>query len=125
MKLRIRADSLRLRLTRSEIDLLCQRGRVSQTIHFGPGSALEYAVELSDGERPLARFADATITLALPRALARAWADGDDVGIEASQALAEGELALLIEKDFNCLIPRGEQDADAFPNPKAETGASC
>jgi len=35
-------------------------------------------------------------------------------------------LALLIEKDFQCLAPRdGEQDLDTFPNPAAESGASC
>jgi hypothetical protein len=125
VKLRIRADSLRLRLTRSEIDQLRERSRVAQAIHFGPGAALEYAIELTESDRVGARFEAATITVELPRTLALAWASGEDVGIAASQPLPEGELALLIEKDFHCLAPRGEQDDDAFPHPKAESGASC
>jgi hypothetical protein len=125
VKLRIRGDSLRLRLTRREIDELCEQGRVAQAIHFGPGSALEYAIELGAGDRVGARFEAATVTVMLPQTLAVTWARGDEVGISAIQPLPEGELALLIEKDFHCLVPRGEQDDDAFPHPKAESGASC
>jgi hypothetical protein len=125
VKLRIRADTLRLRLTRSEVDQLCERGRVAQAIHFGPDAALKYAVELGSGDRVQARYEGATITVTLPRALALDWAAGDEVGIFAVQPLPEGELSLLIEKDFHCLVPRGEQDDDAFPHPKAGSGASC
>jgi hypothetical protein len=125
VKLRIRADTLRLRLTRSEIDRLCEQGRVAQAIHFGPGSALEYAIELADAERVHARYEPSTITIVLPRAAALAWAGGEEVGISAIQPLPEGELALLIEKDFHCLVPRGEQDDDAFPHPKAGSGEGC
>ena len=99
MKLRIRGDSLRLRLSRGEIGQLQAQGRVSQAIHFGPGSAIEYAIELAEVDAPGARFESGTLTLALPRALGLAWASGDEVGIEATQALPEGQLALLIEKD--------------------------
>lgn len=125
MKLRIRGDSLRLRLTRSEIEQLCEQDRVVQAIHFGPGVALEYAIELAEGDRVCARFEGATVTVVLPRTLAMTWARGEEVGISAIQPLPEGELALLIEKDFHCLVPRGEQDHDAFPHPKAESGEGC
>lgn len=125
VKLRIRADSLRLRLTRSEIDQLRDAGRVAQTIHFGPGAALEYAIELADVARVHASFEGAVIGVALPRAIGLEWAGNEEVGIAATQPLVEGELAILIEKDFQCLAPRGEQDDDAFPHPKAEAGASC
>ncbi|MFV8755492.1 DUF7009 family protein [Nannocystaceae bacterium ST9] len=125
MKLRIRGDSLRLRLTRSEIDRLCEQGRVAQSIHFGPGPALEYAIALAEQSSIEARFDGATITVVVPRALAIAWASGDEVGLSHAQALPEGELRLLIEKDFHCLVPRGEQDDDAFPHPKAGSDASC
>lgn len=124
MKLRIRADSLRLRLTRGELERLRDAGRVAQTIHFGD-SELVYALELGELAQPRARFERSEITVTLPRADALAWIGGDTVGIAATQALPEGELALLIEKDFQCLAPRGEQDADAFPHPKASSGESC
>jgi hypothetical protein len=125
VKLRIRGDSLRLRLTRSELRQLRETGSVVETIHFG-ASALEYELCSADVPAPVARFAGNRIQVSLPRAQANAWADGDEVGIAAEQALEHGSLALLIEKDFRCLAPRaGEDDGDAFPNPGVESGASC
>ena len=126
MKLRIRGDSLRLRLTRSEVRQLRASGRVEQTVHFGPQRALSYVLQRREVEAPRASFEGDRIEVALPPGIADTWADSDQVGIEASQALPEGQLRLLIEKDFQCLAPRaGEDDGDAFPHPAAESGASC
>lgn len=125
MKLRIRGDSLRLRLTQGEVRSLRETGSVIETLHFGP-SALHYELRSADVDAPVASFDGGHIVVSLPRARANAWADGDEVGIAAEQALAQGTLALLIEKDFQCLAPReGEDDVDAFPHPGAESGASC
>ncbi len=131
MKLRIRGDSLRLRLTRGEIRQLRDTGCVIETIHLGANS-LDYALRSADVDAPVASFDERCVTVTLPRAQANAWADGDEVGIAATQVLAPsgsfagGSLSLLIEKDFQCLAPRdGEQDLDTFPNPAAESGASC
>jgi hypothetical protein len=121
VKLRIRGDSLRLRLTRGEIRRLRETGSVIETIHFG-ASELHYELRSADVDTPVAHFDGARIVVSLPRAEANAWADGDAVGIAAEH---DG-LALLIEKDFQCLAPReGEDDGDAFPHPGAESGASC
>ncbi|MGN6506586.1 MAG: DUF7009 family protein, partial [Tepidisphaeraceae bacterium] len=48
------------------------------------------------------------------------WAAGDAVGIRATQAAGKKhEMALLIEKDFECLDnENGESQEDAFPSPK-------
>jgi hypothetical protein len=129
VKLRIRGDSLRLRLTRGEVQQLRATGRVSDTTRFGPRT-LEYALYSADIDAPRARFEADCIEVALPRALANTWADTEQVGIEAEQALDEGPdpdaLRLLIEKDFQCLAPRaGEEDSDTFPHPGADAGASC
>ena len=41
----------------------------------------------------------------------RAWVDSDQVGFSAQQ----GELEILVEKDFKCAVPRGgEEDYDGF-----------
>jgi hypothetical protein len=46
--------------------------------------------------------------------VARAWANGDEVGFEG----LVGPLRVLVEKDYACLTERPhEDDADAFPNP--------
>jgi hypothetical protein len=121
LKLRIRGDSLRLRLTRGEIRRLRETGSVVETIHFGPAE-LHYELRSDDIATPVARFDGRSIQVTLPRAQANAWADGDEVGIAAQ----DGSLALLIEKDFRCLAPReDEDDGDAFPHPGASSGASC
>jgi hypothetical protein len=124
MKLRIRGDSLRLRLSQAELTRLHETGEVGDRIGFGDRS-LDYALVRADIDAPRARFDGDRIEVALPHAIARIWIESDQVGIEAEQASPTGTLRLLIEKDFKCLAPRpGEDDSDAFPNPDAGTG-SC
>jgi hypothetical protein len=119
MKLRIKGDSLRLRLTRGEVAGLRDDGRVEATIRFGLGSQLTYALVAANVPAVQAGFAHGTITVQVPKATVRQWADSEQVGFEAAQDLGNGEtLRLLIEKDFACLTVRvGEDDADAFANP--------
>jgi hypothetical protein len=121
MKLRIRGDSLRLRLSQGEVRRLRETGSVVETIHFGP-NPLHYELRTDEVDGPIARFDGTCIEVTLPRAQANAWADGDEVGITAEH----GNVVLLIEKDFRCLAPRSdEDDGDAFPHPGATSGASC
>jgi len=122
MKLRIRGNSLRLRLSRGEVAELAERGRVDDGIAFGsePEARLGYGIVCSDDASALsARYGAATIVVTLPRSVARTWAASDEVSLEAEQPIGGGEvLRLLVEKDFACLQPRtGEDDGDAFPNP--------
>lgn len=127
MKLRILGDSVRLRLSKSDVQTLCEQGQVADTAHFGAGAALTYTLRLDEGAADVhARLEGSHIRVSLPRAQGVAWAEGDEVGISASQSLAEDrELSLLIEKDFQCLAPRdGEEDYDGFEHPEAGT-KSC
>jgi len=132
MKLRTRQGSLRLRLTRTEVARLVAEGSVEERVAIGPGpdAALAYAIVAREDERAGERGAVTAhavaesglrIVVEVPRALLRAWAEGDEVGIEARQEVAgAGSLLLLIEKDFTCLVPRAhEDDTDAYPNPAA------
>lgn len=119
MKLRILGDSLRLRLSKSDVKTFAETGRVQEIIHFGPGAltyALEHAAEV-EGLR--ARYQADEVVVTMPTAMARTWADTDAVTLTAEQALPEGRtLALLVEKDFKCAIPRaGEEDYDGFEHP--------
>ena len=116
MKLRIRGDSVRLRLTRGDVQALLAAGVVEEAIHFPGGGALHYRLTAAADCRELAAsFAAATLTVALPADLARRWGASDEVGIRAALALGAGELDILIEKDFPCPTARpGEDDSDAF-----------
>ena len=128
MKLRVRGDSLRLRLTRSEVTALAHDGLVEESVAFGPGRRLVYAIRsVPEGAPPVAATLDGTrIEVALPAPDVRRWAESELVGLEGVQDAGEGRsLRILVEKDFACLKPRpNEDDADAFPNPNARN-ASC
>jgi len=122
MKLRIRGNTLRLRLSRGEVNDLAERGEVREAIAFGPTATerLGYAIVASDDATVTsARLSGGSVEVFVPRALAREWATNETVGIEAEQAIGAGlSLQILVEKDFACLTPRkGEDDTDAFPNP--------
>jgi hypothetical protein len=113
MKLRIRGNSLRLRLSQSEVTQLAREGRVEDAISFGP-SKLTYVLTTADVERVGATYDSNRIVVTLPKERAHAWSSTDEVGIES-----KGELAILVEKDWSCLKPReGEDDSDAFPHPE-------
>lgn len=123
MKLRLLGNSLRLRLRRGEVRQLAESGWVEERTVFGT-APLVYALLADDVTAVAASFDDRRLTVRVPRALASAWAAGDQVGIEASQpAGGEEVLRILIEKDFECIdAPPGESQDDAFPNPR---GNNC
>lgn len=123
MKLRIRGNSLRLRLTKSEVACIAEGLPLEETIMFGlePHQRLSYALECSaDSENMTADYRDGRITVRLPQSIAREWAMTDRVSLDGEQSL-DGDgavLRLLIEKDFACLTDRrGAEDADTFPHP--------
>ena len=115
MKLRIRGDSLRLRLSQSDVARIAEGEAVIETTRFA-ATTLRFGLHPGSTQQCDARFGDGEIAVEIPLAQAQQWARSDEVGIEA----LAGPLAVLIEKDFSCLEPRaGEEDGDTFPNPKA------
>jgi hypothetical protein len=124
MKLRILDDSLRLRLSQGELERLRTLGRVEASTHFGPGpeQRLVYALVIApEAQRISATLTDRELVVHLPKVMAEPWLAGDEVGLRAEQSIApDRTLALLIEKDFKCLVPRpGEESYDGLPNPKS------
>lgn len=121
MKLRIRGNSIRIRVSQSEVAAIAAEGRVEETIQFSAQKHLRYGVLVSEDGPAQVSYQDDQIMVELPAGQVQAWLAPDQVGIEAEQNLGAGEaLAILVEKDFTCLAPReGEDDSDTFPNPKA------
>ena len=118
MKIRIKGNSLRYRLTRSEVEQLASAGYIEEKINFGNRS-LYYALQRTDKKELSASFDDNKIIFYLPSALAENWAENDITGFENSIQLNElGEkLFLLVEKDFTCLDKVDEDQSDNYPNP--------
>ncbi|SDM18886.1 hypothetical protein SAMN05421823_11154 [Catalinimonas alkaloidigena] len=120
MKLRIKGNSIRLRLTQSEVDQVANGATVRETVQFGP-TRLTYALVPGTVAEPTAAFEDHELRVELPQADATTWAYSDEVGIQHRQDNGTDEaLFLLIEKDFQCLHKRPlEDETDHFPNPQA------
>jgi hypothetical protein len=127
MKLRIRGNSIRLRLTQAEVAALAEHGHVDESVSFVGGQMLIYALVCSDvGSRPRSTLTTtnfgARIEITVSADDVRKWAASQEtVALESSEVLTTGDaLRILVEKDFACLTERPhEDDADAFPNPKA------
>ena len=127
MKLRIKGDSLRLRVSRSEVARLLAGDCLEDTIHFAPDPSAKFTYALREEpsvSRPSVQFAGNRVTILVPAGQANAWGITDQVGIAEDISLGGvGTLALLIEKDFACLDRSDEDNQDTFPNPNA--GATC
>jgi hypothetical protein len=115
MKLRLQGNSVRLRLTRSEVERLRETGLVEESVDFGAGEALAYRLQSRLQLGPVvAAFGQGIMTVSVSKEDAQAWAGSDEVGLYAQS----GPLAISIEKDFRCLTRRlDEQEPDAYPHP--------
>ncbi len=122
MKLRIRGNSLRLRVTRLELEQLASGRPVIESLAFAGGAQLRYELCVDAAASTLqAGYRDNVIDVRIPAAEFRHWQREDQVSLRTAQAAgAGGELLLLVEKDFACLAPRaGEDDSEAFAHPAA------
>ncbi|MDX1482134.1 MAG: hypothetical protein R3315_10680 [Woeseiaceae bacterium] len=122
MKLRIKDNSVRLRLTKSEVDQAKAEGIVSARTRFADGAGFDYVLESSPASvAPTATFEDGRMLVRLPADTVDRWADSDQVTIAAEQPLDDGAiLSILVEKDFACLSPREDEDeSDLYEHPDA------
>ena len=123
MKLRLRENSIRLRLLQSEVVQLREIGNVSETIVFGinPAENLTYSVRVSeDADKISAQMTDNQIEVYLPLNASEIWADTNEVGLYAEQKIGDSTtLKIIVEKDFVCVErPVDADNKDAFPHPK-------
>jgi hypothetical protein len=127
MKIRIKGNSLRLRVSRSELARLLAGDCVEETIHFALEASARFTYALQQepsAKSPTVHYANNMVSVILPADQAYVWGATDQVGIAEEISLGTlGSLALLIEKDFACLDRSDEDDQDTFANPHA--GATC
>jgi len=115
MKIRIKSNSLRYRLTRTDVAQLTNHSYIEDKIDFG-GQSLLYSLQLVDSDQLSSSFVDNTITLFMPKTMMKELAGSDKVGFENNA----GGLHLLVEKDFTCLENVAEDQSDNYPNPLAQ-----
>lgn len=129
MKLRIRENTIRLRLKRAEVEQIASGQSIVEKTHF-PQSVLTYRLDIVDDGPCSASFDEGSLAIHLPISEIRQWAETDQVSIQAEQPIGDaGALSLLIEKDFQCLSPGhhrpGADDEDTYPHPDADSGKAC
>ena len=83
MKLRVRHNSVRLRLGQSDILRLREFGECRETVCFPGGSRLEYVLFASDSRKVAVSFEDGVVSLSVPAAQLGGWHSSDQVSLSA------------------------------------------
>lgn len=118
MKIRIKGNSIRYRLTRTEVETFSRQGYITERTEF-MDQIFYYELRSHNKISNLdAGFKNNTITMYLAEKNINDWATSDRVGFEHAITLGNGkELFLLLEKDFVCLDETIEDQSDNYPNP--------
>jgi hypothetical protein len=122
MKVRIKGNSVRYRLAKSEVRKLKDEGIVEESTHFPGQVKFSYVLQADDSVDALtADFSDNRMTIRIPAREAQVWYDSNRVGYNGGLPIDNGEhLSLLVEKDFQCLDETHEDQTDNYPNPLAQ-----
>jgi len=123
LKLRLLDDSIRLRLSRGDVAQAEGSGVVEGRTRFPDGSSFTFALESLPRGPAGAAYARDRMVVRLPAGDISRWANDDHaVSLEQEIELPGGDrLKLLVEKDFQCLTARDDEDqSDLFTNPGAD-----
>lgn len=124
MKLRIRDNTLRVRLTQNEVRQWSEGVTLYYRMSCGPNSALNYSLHPYDEDKPFVQVEGSNIHIYVPLNWGKKLGHTDQIGFEYTQSWGDDldkSLRLLIEKDFTCLKPRaGDDDKDTYAHPNAQ-----
>lgn len=112
MKLRIKGNSIRYRLSQSDVCRFLETGHVAEETNFGHLSLI-YQLSLTKENNLFADLKNNTITAYLPEEMALTWNESERIGYDGTY----NNLYILIEKDFQCLDNTIEDQSDNYPNP--------
>lgn len=120
MKLRLKDNTVRIRLSVTEVDALIMRGQISATTDFPGQSRLTTEIVLEDVISVEASFQNSKITICIPSHMLTGWNVDNQVGYQWQISLGNDDfLDLFLEKDFRCLTERpGEDESTLYPNPR-------
>ena len=118
MKIRIKSNSIRFRLTKTEVSILASNSYLEEQTIF-PNNIFIYALQSVDDATELsATISNNKITMFVPSSFLKDWPQNNVVGTGTNMPVAESKtLYLLLEKDFVCLDETTEDQGDNFENP--------
>ncbi|MEP7164412.1 MAG: hypothetical protein ABI741_06955 [Ferruginibacter sp.] len=118
MKLRIKGNSIRYRLSRSEVGKLAKTGYLEEQTLFGENKFVYALQSVDKGNELIASFDQNKITLFVPSTMVKGWPENDVVGFHTNMPLTgNNSLYILLEKDFICLDETTEDQTDNYENP--------
>ena len=118
MKLRIKGNTIRFRLSKCEVADFAEQNFISETTNF-IGNKFNYGL-VADPKIDYIdiSFIESNLIIKLPSEKAKRWTDSNEVGIYHNISTGEGKiLQLTIEKDFKCLDETIEDQSDNYENP--------
>lgn len=119
MKLRLNGNSIRLRLSHSDLQSLDTCGYCEEQTFFQKTS-FRYRLSKYDGDELSAQITDNRIEVFFPGNRLLEWLETDLVALEHTLSVENGALKILVEKDWQCLTPRDEDESNLFKNPNAQ-----
>jgi hypothetical protein len=118
MKLRIKGNSIRIRLTKTEVSTIATTGYLEEQTLFGNNTFVYALQRVDEGDALAATLEQNKITMFVPSALTKDWPANNIISFEANLPLADNKtLYLLLEKDFACLDHTNEDQSDNYENP--------
>lgn len=112
MKIRIKDNSVRFRLTQAEVHELGENGIVSSLTQFADRPFI-YMVKRTNDTELSADFIENRIVMKMPEAMVEELVMTDRIGFDGESGIVK----LLIEKDFVCIDNTVEDQSDNYPNP--------
>ena len=118
MKLRIKGNAIRLRLSKPEVEKLAADGFLEERTPFG-GKNFTYSLRTKAGIHALsANFKAGKINVFVPKIFIKEWAGNDVTGFDTYMPVSDVEsLYILVEKDFKCVGNTTEDQSDNYQNP--------
>ena len=120
MKIRIKGNSIRLRLTKTDIQNLKEKGIVEEKTIIGSEEIFKYSLVVDEKIATIsAEFQAGKITVFLSKKEADILTETEEITIKGSQNNGEEKgLFLLVEKDLQCLDITQEDQTDMYENTK-------
>lgn len=122
MKVRLKGDSIRMRLGMAEVKSLADGREVNNVTHLPGGVFLQIGiVPHPEGGMCTVALEGAVMTVAVSRDALAGWAGSPTECLLFELPVSDKTmLKISVEKDFGCLKTRAaEEDADSYSNPSA------
>jgi hypothetical protein len=122
MKLRLNKNTVRFRLSKSEVKEFAEKGFLEESLPVAPGG-FTYTLRLDNSiENVKIEWSYSHILVLVPEDAGKEWANTQLVGLDNWIEGVNGvRIRVQVEKDFKCLDNTIEDQSDNYENPLKKT----